>query len=281
MSATRSLYYLFALATLSLASAAADRWYEVEVLIFAQTKPDLMAEKWPANDAGPQLNQAVMINTALPTPAIVLATPASQSDSTTNANDALKVSVLSAAQLQMKDALKTLSRSRNYRLLLHTGWRQAISASKDAFKVRLAAGKDFSAEFGNNGLLLSGGAEPSIPFGLWELDGFIKLSASNFLRVESDLVFRALQAAPVTLPTIVAPENTIVTAPITDTATSNLTWQSGDALATQNQLQFYRLNQSRRVKAKEVNYFDHPLYGMIIELRPLEARNEVDTDAEE
>ena len=268
-----------AFAVLTFAAGAADRWYEVEVLIFAQTKPDLLAEKWPLNDAGPQLDGTVMINTALPTPAAVTAAGASQVDSVVSASEALKVSVLSAGQLQMKDALKTLSRSRNYRPLLHTGWRQPIGAGKDSFKVRLAAGKDFSAEFGSNGLPLLSGAEAAVPFGLWELDGYIKLSAKTFLHVDSDLVLRALQAAPESniIAVIEPPTNTTVV----DANTTNLTWQSADAAVTQNQLQFYRLTQARRVKAKDLNYFDHPLFGMIIELRPLEGRSEADTEAEE
>ncbi len=278
MTFLRNLFASLLLITLTTSTFAADRWYEVEVLVFAQTKPDLLAEKWPVNDAGPLLNGAVMINSALPSPAAVIAAGASTGDVSASANDALRVSVLSAAQLQLKDALKTLSRSRQYRPLLHTGWRQPIGSGKDTFKVRLAAGKDFSAEFGSNGQLLSTGAEPAIPFGLWELDGYIKLTASRFLHVESDLVFRALQTVPVTNQITPLPETT---AAPDKGDNSNLTWQSADTPITQNQLQFYRLTQNRRVKANEIHYFDHPLYGMIIELRPLEGRNDSDSDAEE
>jgi hypothetical protein len=254
-------------------------------LVFAHTKPDLTAEKWPVNDAGPLLNQTVMINSSLPTPAAVAAAGASQLDAAASANDALKVSLLSPAHLQLKDALKTLSRSRNYRPLLHTGWRQPIAAGKEAFKVRLAAGKDFSAEFGQNGQLLSAGAEPALPFGLWELDGYIKLTASQFLHAETNLVFRAPMYIP---PTAVigtetpatSPTTPATTPPSTDAAT-NLTWQTTDAPLLENQLQFYRLIQNRRIKAKELHYFDHPLYGMVIELRPMEGRVESDSEAEE
>ncbi len=269
---------LFSIIFFGLAEVAssADRWYEIEVLVFAQTKPDLAAEKWSPNDAGPALAGAVTVNTSLPTPAAVLSAAASAADNAINSNDALKVSVLSATQLQLKDALKSFSRSRNYRPLLHTGWRQPIGSGKEAFKVRLAAGKDFSAEFGQNGLLLSSGAEPAIPFGLWELDGTVKFSVKQFLHIESDLIFRSLQAATstTTLPTAAAPSTSA-------DANTNLTWQSADAPVLQEQLQFFRLTQSRRLKAKELNYFDHPLFGMLVELRPLEGRSEPDSETEE
>ena len=237
------------------AAQAADRWYEVEVLVFSHLNADASAEKWPGNDAlSVSLDGAVPAPNTVTTP-LVGAAPSAQ--------ELLRLAAVPSAQYKLQDAFKTLSRSRNYRPLLHTAWRQPIGTGKNNFKVRLVGGKDYASRYGMLGKLLSSGDEPATE-GLWEIDGYIRLSASRFLHAETEMLFRRPTVTPATI-TPTAP------APTAITSDSNLTWQTGDSMASdEDWLQFFQFSQSRRLKSNELHYFDHPMFGLLIVLRPLE-----------
>ena len=246
-------FWLLSTGWLATAAHAADRWYEVEVLVFSHLNADVTAEKWPSNDA-----VSIALEETVPAPNTITTPIAGNAPS---AQELLRLAAVPAAQYKLQDAFKTLSRARNYRPLLHTAWRQPIGTGKNQFKVRLAGGKDYASRYGLHGKLLSSGDEPS-EAGLWEIDGYVQLTATRFLHAETELIFRRPTITTSALPA------TTDTAADTD---SNLSWQTGESpLIDEDWLQFFKLNQGRRVKANELHYFDHPMFGLLIVLRPLE-----------
>lgn len=266
------------------AAHAADRWYEVEVLVFSHLNGDVTAEKWPANDA-----VSISLDGAVPAPNTIT-TPMMGATPAPTAQELLRLAAVPAAQFKLQDAFKTLSRSRNYRPLVHTAWRQPIGtgSSKNNFKVRIAGGKDYAGRYGTLGKLLSSGDEPASE-GLWEIDGYVRLSASRFLHAEMEMLLRrpsvtaASTTTASTTPTVSVPVSptAVSPAPVSGENASNLTWQTGDAvIADEDWLQFFKFSQSRRLKSNEIHYFDHPLFGVIIVLRPLEPERNGDSDTE-
>lgn len=250
-----------ALFTQSTAMAAA-RWYEVEVLVFAQMQPDFSTESWTRDVGFPNLQGALLAPSLNARPA-VLADPAfNQSVDAMAANDALRVAAVPAAPFRLTDVLRSLSRNKSYRPVLHTAWKQAVGTGKDSFKLRIAGGKDFSAQFGQDGSLLLQGAAPALPYGLWEIDGFIKLSAVRYLHAETDLIFRRLNTETTTATNTGATPvpNLLTETPITTQSQSKA-----------EHIQSYRSSQNRRVKANELTYFDHPAFGILLQLRALDA----------
>jgi len=259
---------------------AADRWYQVEVLVFSHLNADLSAEQWPANDG-----IRVSVDGAIPAPNTIT-TPLMGGTAAPSAQELLRLAAVPAAHYKLLDTFKTLSRSRNYRPLLHTAWRQPVGTGKNNFKVRLAGGKDYASRYGANGKLLTTGDEPT-PAGLWELDGFVRLSAAKFLHAEMEMLFRrasisttGISTTGVTEPGVAAAATAVAGSEVT-TAANNLNWQTGDSSETaEDMLQFFKFSQSRRVKSNEIHYFDHPLFGVIIQLRPLEPERESDVSSE-
>ncbi len=218
------------------AAQAADRWYEVEVLVFAHLNADGSSERWP------QL-AALDPGDAIPAPGTPLALQAGA-----DAAAALRIAGVPDSEYKLQNALRALSRSRQHRPVLHTAWRQAVGGARSSFKVRLAGGK----------------AEPAADASQapqYELDGFLRLSIQGYLRAEVDLQWQA---------------------PKTATAASNTAEQNWQ-IAGQNAPVVngpFRLAQSRRVKSRELQYFDHPMFGVLVELRPLEPEQETDASAE-
>jgi len=82
--------------------------------------------------------------------------------------------------------------------------------------------------------------------GKWELDGTLTLTKTRFFNLQSNLVLHV---------------------PYQEVA--NLTGESG-LFNTSSHLESFRLIQSRRLKENELHYIDHPLYGMLVKIIPVE-----------
>ena len=100
-------------------------------------------------------------------------------------------------------------------------------------KIRLAAGKQFDSN-------------------KFELDGFIRLYVDYYLFLETDLVLHQSISAPV--------ENQFD--PRTNNAQAQTTYET--------YLKPFNFKQKRRMKSDEIHYIDHPLVGMILQVRKLD-----------
>lgn len=160
-------------------------------------------------------------------------------DNSTTGNIAL----LNDNQLTLGRAKKRLQQ--NYRLILHKGWRQTLSDKATAHNIRLMGGQNYAAGNIDN-----------------EVDGIIKLSTGRYMNVDADLVFHK--------PMKLAPGNTVeLGAGSENQGTARFeiadqNWQNDP----QARLQPFRLKESSRLKADEIHYIDHPLYGIIIVVSP-------------
>ena len=210
--------------------------------------------------------------------------------------------LLDASSLQLNDLAKDIQRQRNLTKLLHMGWRQKVLFGQTkAATMRLYAGQNFAADFDSDGLLLPPPStddlfsdleqlttddEPEDLFDriqtalesdeplssevdlmtsslqtrtdqLWELDGRFKvflryIKGTPYLHIESDLDYRA----PVFSPQMTEAINQSVG---TDP-------QDGTVLQP-DLLKSFPFSQIRRVISTQMHYFDHPLFGMVVQIR--------------
>jgi hypothetical protein len=213
--------------------------------------------------------------------------------------------LLAGDSLALNYLYKEIKRQRDLTPLLHMGWRQEVKFGRGkADTFRLFAGHNYADEYSASGERLRSNVDdetqqPSTALAisetdqdeqaklyasidvalqdtspvsfalseptaaivyskeqnkleqLWELDGLFKvylqyINKVPYLHIESDLDYRA----PVH---------------VTQQAASKQNTALQDEL--QFHLQSYRLNQLRRVISKEVHYFDHPLFGAIVQIR--------------
>ena len=251
--------FLLALSLLAMSAgiSAADRWYEIEVIVFAHKDPALTSEQWPVLPSEPDLERAVIAPNTIVIPTLPL------SPLGTTARELLRVASVPSNQYKLAEAFKSLNRSRLYQPVIHTAWRQPVSSGKEQLKVRIAGGKDFSGVYGIDGQRLDTGSPPALS-GLFEYDGYVSFQSKNLLFATVDMMHRKQEMVPVTNganSTGNSGSNLILqTAPLQESA----------PVATEDKVQFYRMSQHRRVRSSEVQYFDHPVFGVLIEMRPLE-----------
>jgi hypothetical protein len=116
---------------------------------------------------------------------------------------------------------------------------------------------------------------------VWQIDGYIRLYAERFRHIETNLVLRIPGQEEVdirALATNLAADEMLSNVDINQQGNEQaiFNWQLGDDFLnpaddpetlTREVLKYYSFQQSRRINDEKVHYFDHPLMGMIIQMR--------------
>ena len=138
------------------------------------------------------------------------------------------------ALLLQREAAAIAAR-RGWRTLLHTAWRQTVDDPSRATAVILAGGKQFGTHH--------------------ELEGSFTLSIERFLRADANIWLSRFAGdianiSPTTLPN---PPGTISSGDTTQLAPT----------------QVVLLQEQRRMRSGEVHYFDHPRFGLVVQVTPV------------
>lgn len=269
--------------------AAAQDWYEVEVIVFAhRADASSQGEVWPRDPGVPTLDTA--------TPVLPPTDPR-----TLRAFEQLRPDAL-----RMGGAWRTLNTSSRYQALVHVGWRQPGLGPAEHVPVRidLASGAvlpaepyappvpddtEFEDEYADQPLESTAEPEPAAanPWFLAEqlrdeyaaqpepepLIGTVTLLLQRFLHVGVDLLLTTPEPLPIEegdQDWLIAREE--ILADLTfelighDEARARL-----EALNAKPRFEAYRLVEQRRVRTEELHYFDHPKFGVIVQVRPIPA----------
>lgn len=231
------------------------RQFDVEVIVFKRAvDAEQTAESWPD-----QLPKIDLENTG------------SLLDSSYRAEKGVRI--LPSSSYKLNGSVNKLKQHAGFEVLLHTAWRQGDRGRLSAPVIHIQSGKDFSATYNRDGTVkgsvqgtevLEGITEETIPAALYELDGKIQIYVDHYLYadVEMDLkepsVREAVLQVPLKLDTNAVAEETVQ---------SGFMEQVAPTIQKQEFLKSYRFDQKRRMKSNETHYLDHPLMGMIIQVR--------------
>lgn len=190
---------------------AAEAWYQVELIVLAQRKPEPDSVTASAVVAPPAATGTVL---TIPDPA----QPVTQN---------ARIAPVAPGNLRLSAEARRITANSNYELLVHTAWRQPALSSSQALPVRIRSGVSLD----NEGV--------AIP----RLDGTVQLSVGRFLQFDTNLRYHAVSPQTAGEPP----------PPAADTPIQLL----------------YRLNESRRMRSRELHYLDHPMFGVIVLVTPL------------
>jgi len=240
---------------IALPSFAAERQFDIELIIFKRAvDPNQLNESWP---------------NALPP--IDFSNVGTLEDS--KYREQKNVSILSEDKFQLLDQVNKLKEHAGYQVLLHKAWRQGDQGKSSSPKFRIRAGKDYSKSYyadgsqkitfiddTNDGEI----QEQTIDKPLYELDGEIQVYVQHYLFLETTLDLKAPGVRDIIL------EDKELK--LTDTDSNN-TVQFGNmeevspTIQEERFLKSYRMKQKRRMRSSETHYLDHPLMGIIIQVR--------------
>ncbi|MBY5993861.1 CsiV family protein [Ferrimonas balearica] len=305
------------LALLSALTAAPARsedptWFEVEVLVFS--RPDNSGEIWDADRRPVKLGNSrdllgpVMMPDLSQFQAALAECDASEwlldpqgcesrQQLTPSFPDRLPVQaaaetagdplagdpfLLTAEQLEFGDARRQIGAKGGHQILLHTGWQMPVYGRRQAQPFHLYGGRNFGERFDAEGHLHppeddllsqfdfftgfspSSGAQADP---VWELNGWLRIYLDHFLFIETRLDLRqegkrvwkteSLEQDPDALTADVAVEE-----------------EAEPFLLT------IPLEQNRRVRSREIHYFDHPQLGLVVQIRRMTQPEAVAPEAE-
>lgn len=279
-------------------------WYQIEVVIFAnQNYLGMSSETWPENNA---LQYEELIELIHPEDA-KLGDPARKSklpNFNPGANPAMPVpyQLLDSSELQLVPIAKKLSSSQGYQVIMHIAWRQPtvdpekaipvyvfdgvdlpasaqINAARQAQKAGQQQGSrftsvtvgDFTYDSSQYGQLLPA-TEVDINTGplLNPFSGTLQLGVSRYLHLAADLNYRVPILKEEVVP--VDPMATGMESRFGMPQPASL--QTGDRPQTTTRkrqvLQTFHMYETRRMRSKEIHYFDHPMFGLVTRVIPYE-----------
>jgi hypothetical protein len=148
---------------------------------------------------------------------------------------------------RLKNKAAALSKSGRYQVLKHIAWLQPGLAKEEAIAVRIHAGKDYRNEFKERSFAQADFSDRKLSANqpVNELDGTIKVVLGRYLHVYTDLAYRR-------------PFN------LSAASTEN-------PLGRDRVLADFAIKTHRKMRSKTLHYIDHPLLGILVEIRPADS----------
>jgi hypothetical protein len=278
-------------------------WYEIEVVVFAnKDQLGLDTETWPEVANGNDYTNSIILGFPHANPVSRIQTPKIPDIQVMNPDGSVQpvaavepvapppeaYAFLDASEMKFTDLVSRLKASSKYELLLHIGWRQPTDSTEKSLPVYVYNGMDdpslanavddlttqsmqnstampvsqnsrFMQQAGNSMMNRDNG-----PVGpnYQRLYGTIRLSVSRYLHVEPDLHFRAP----------VIQQEYVLEQP--DSSFFSSSAELVERLIERKVILDFSLHESRRMRSKEVHYYDHPMFGMIVVVTPIKLPGE-------
>ena len=228
---SRWLMPLLALLAATSLSAEDARWYQVEVILFSHDSETFRdSEYWPRDYRRPNTSRSVILG------------PGSQDP---DSGQAIAFGRLEASALQLTAEAGRIRADGGMTLLEHFGWVQPGLAAEQAMGVQVRIEQPSVND-----------AALSAP----QLEGVLTVTLSRFLHMNADLLYR--EPMPGFIPTTASRQQAI----------EDLFQFNGDStyMADGTAWQVYRMEESRRMRSNELHYLDHPRFGMLVLITPLQ-----------
>ncbi len=255
------LYYcpnvVFGLLALLLSTPAHAAWYQVEVIVFEYISPSSDGELWDENPGLPDRSDSIELITELAdndedTKDIIKTTGNDIQDKLGIRAELIPFLQSTEDKLRLDGVQRVLELSREYRPIFHVAWQQPGLTIDNARSVHLQKFIEIensaTDEVEDPDALKSEPMLPEVIVQIPELvfDGTIRLRSSTFLHVDVDVAY---------FPEFLSKER-----PLDSKDDNSLIQQQAD---------YVRLQDSRKIRLNEINYFDHPLFGVILRVSRL------------
>ncbi len=264
----------------------ANNWYQVEVIIFAYLNPNVDGEQWlsqpgiPAYkaivelvsaDAAAEKQVTIAAQEAARVPAAQAQTPTPGAALSSEDKPVAFLELPKQSQ-RLQGVYRVLRLSRDYRPLQHISWQQPALGTARARAVHLnlyEAARDLIEE------LPPELAEIQIPEEVAQIeepgapvfDGFIRVRSASFLHIDIDINY---------FPAAFKADEPLASRDESATPEGEDSEAKPQPPPVQA-VEYVRLRESRKIRLNELHYFDHPLFGVIVQVSRLEFETEEST----
>ena len=268
----RLLLPLILLCTTS-AISAEERWFEIELLLFQRNmdikavKEDLIIKNSMIDSSSStrllktEVNNLCVEGSPCLHKKIPVLIDNTQFDAQANGFQRLD-----NEQLQLTPQREKLKKHASFEPLLHLAWRMPVKNRNSAKAIHLFAGENYADKIAQSAS------------DKWAIDGNFKIYLDRYLFIDSQLLVRQETTQDI-ISAAVKPQE-----------------QEFEVLDSENDVQVIKQNenlepaevkqktvinevlfdQNRRLRSGEIHYFDHPLMGMIVQIRKIPAQELVE-----
>lgn len=235
----------------------AERKFDIEVVIFKRAiDAEKTNESWPQDLSKIEFKNSGSLNDA-------------------NYRARKGVVMLPASEYKLNDQVNKLSQHAGFKVLMHKAWRQGDKGRYGSPSFHIKAGKDFSKRFNMDGTIRSnapslsseGITEQSIPKPIPQLEGKLQIFVEHYLYADVELDLKAPGTR--TLGFVHSDLNDFDK----QTSSNNQVTHVGmmeeivPSINKEEFLKTFRMDQKRRMRSNETHYLDHPLMGVLIQVR--------------
>lgn len=265
----------------SFSSRAEDRWFEIELLLF-QRNTDI-------NDISETLAlKKIKVNTINSVPLLktidnqfcTAETQCLHQQNPVLINSALFDSenngfeLLDNSHLLLTEQREKLQQHAAFTPLLHVAWRMPVKSRSESKAIHLFAGENYGSldTQATTTLTVDGIATETIPTNdKWAIDGNFKIYLEHYLFIDSQLIIRQKTTHANEYPIAQTNAQTIE---IVNSENGVQVIKQAENTAGPNEQQETQIkevlfSQNRLLRSGEIHYFDHPLMGMIVQIRKI------------
>lgn len=147
---------------------------------------------------------------------------------------------LGSGQFKLDQILHNLEQDPHYKVLMHVAWRESLAQLDRTQLIHLYGGQAYDA----NGKKLAGFTAGYNQAAAWQMNGVISVNLDHYFNLDMNLYF----AEPID-------------------KLKNIS-QNGYFSRADDELFYFHLQEDRRSKSGELNYFDYPVAGVLVEIFP-------------
>jgi len=292
----------------SLSAQAEQRWFEVELLMF-QRDVDIqnITEHLSSEQIVVDTSNSISLLKASNTGACLEGQTCLSSSNPTVIGGAQfdaqgnHFKRLGSSRLQLTAQRQSLEKHANFNPVLHMAWRMPVARGTSAKPLHIFAGKNLALTIPTATLnTQQGNQQQEIQAGellatntvvdntastddtlaaigateardKWEIDGNFKIYLDHYLYIDSQLIIRKAITETIEAPAqtveIIDDNNDVQIAKFEDTTQTALV----DEVKQETIIKEVLFDQSRRLRSEEIHYLDHPLLGIIVQIRKIPA----------
>ena len=254
---------------------AEERRFEIELLVF-QRNIDIkdMKEKFSTEPLLLDTQESISMLNALPDKNCIpnqaclhIANPVIIDDAYFNdVNNGFEF--LDSSHLQLIKQRQKLHAHASFTPVLHAVWRMPVYDRATAKPIHLFAGKNFALE--EQKQAIESKYINAVLSDKWAIDGDFKIYLEHYLFIDSQLIIRqqTTRDVPIVQPeenldlNIISSENGVEVMDV-NRETETVTTQKEQVIAE------VLFDQNRRLRSEEIHYLDHPLMGIIVQIRKI------------
>lgn len=276
---------------------AEQRWFEVELLLFERnTDIQSFNEQLTSQDLSVDSSNSISIlKTKKSAQCLQVENCLSQSNPTVITNSEFDYAGnnfkrLSNSHLELVAQRERLEKHAGFEPLLHMVWRMPVESGRTAKPIHIFAGNNLAknidikpikikidnntADESTSNLVSDAEIDAAmLNEDIWEIDGNFKIYLDHYLYIDSQLIIS--KAITEEIPQaeqvieMIDDENGIQIAKVTTEVGEATQSNVPNVSIRQTVIKEILFDQNRRLRSEEIHYLDHPLMGIIVQIRKI------------